>query len=80
MYAFSHPDAVRRVPARPIARACSRQYFSMLEAAAVIVRHYELTSITERVPLAPQDYPAPRRAGALPTHAEAFLSGGGAAF
>jgi cytochrome P450 len=38
-------------------RACIGQYFSMLEAAillAVIVRDYELTSLTGHVPLAPR--------------------------
>ncbi len=38
-------------------RACIGQYFSMLEAAillAVIVRDYEITSIADRVPLAPR--------------------------
>jgi cytochrome P450 len=38
-------------------RACIGQYFSMLEAAiliAVIVRDHELTSLTDRVPLAPR--------------------------
>jgi cytochrome P450 len=38
-------------------RACIGQYFSILEAVialAVIVRHYELASMTDRVPLAPR--------------------------
>ena len=38
-------------------RACIGQYFSMLEAVialAVIAQHYELSSLTERVPLAPR--------------------------
>jgi cytochrome P450 len=38
-------------------RACIGQYFSMLEAAillAVIVRDYELTSLSDHVPLAPR--------------------------
>ena len=38
-------------------RACIGQYFSMLEAVialAVIVRHYDLASLAERVPLAPR--------------------------
>jgi cytochrome P450 len=38
-------------------RACIGQYFSMLEAAillAVIVRDYDVTSVTDRVPLAPR--------------------------
>jgi cytochrome P450 len=38
-------------------RACIGQYFSMLEAVialAVIVREFELQSLTERIPLAPR--------------------------
>jgi cytochrome P450 len=54
-------------------RACIGQYFSMLEAAillAVIVRDYEVASLTDRVPLAPRitlhpAAPVPARVRAL---------------
>jgi cytochrome P450 len=69
-------------------RACIGQYFSMLEAAillAVIVRDHELTSLAERVPLAPRitlhpAAPVPSRltqAARVPRRAVGVLPGPG---